>query len=196
MQNKHYKTMFIKVCRVFKRWCAVALLYSSLSVTQLQEVQGKKQVLEDTVAHLEKTLEENRALLPEKDALIETQSKREKELVDAVQRYYTYSLALLRRPHSQKHCFWFGFFLKATFYIQSVQSLLSELKIKVMCTLIKTCKHGDEIRPIINLESSQQRWYTIRSCRDFSLPYFVLLTEWWSTVKHLFVAYKRRWRSV
>ncbi|XP_056125101.1 centrosomal protein of 85 kDa-like isoform X1 [Rhinichthys klamathensis goyatoka] len=52
---------------------------------QLQEVQGKKQALEDTVAHLEKTLEENRALLPEKDALIETQSKREKELVAAVQ---------------------------------------------------------------------------------------------------------------
>ncbi|KAK7151091.1 hypothetical protein R3I93_012127 [Phoxinus phoxinus] len=52
---------------------------------QLQEVQGKKQALEDTVAHLEKTLEENRAVLPEKDALIETQSKREKELVAAVQ---------------------------------------------------------------------------------------------------------------
>ncbi|KAI2652205.1 Centrosomal protein of 85 kDa-like [Labeo rohita] len=52
---------------------------------QLQEVQGKKQALEDTVAQLEKTLEENRALLQEKDALIETQSKREKELVAAVQ---------------------------------------------------------------------------------------------------------------
>ncbi|XP_077103201.1 centrosomal protein of 85 kDa-like isoform X2 [Siphateles boraxobius] len=52
---------------------------------QLQEVQGKKQALEDTVAHLQKTLEENRAVLPEKDALIETQSKREKELVAAVQ---------------------------------------------------------------------------------------------------------------
>uniref|UniRef100_A0A8C2HB99 Centrosomal protein 85, like n=1 Tax=Cyprinus carpio TaxID=7962 RepID=A0A8C2HB99_CYPCA len=52
---------------------------------QLQEVQGKKQTLEDTVAQLEKTLEENRALLQEKDALIETQSKREKELVAAVQ---------------------------------------------------------------------------------------------------------------
>uniref|UniRef100_A0A673MRF7 Centrosomal protein of 85 kDa-like n=1 Tax=Sinocyclocheilus rhinocerous TaxID=307959 RepID=A0A673MRF7_9TELE len=52
---------------------------------QLQEVQGKKQTLEDTVAKQEKTLEENRALLQEKDALIETQSKREKELVAAVQ---------------------------------------------------------------------------------------------------------------
>uniref|UniRef100_A0A8C1XYG0 Centrosomal protein 85, like n=1 Tax=Cyprinus carpio TaxID=7962 RepID=A0A8C1XYG0_CYPCA len=52
---------------------------------QLQEVQGKKQTLEDTVAQLEKTLEENRALLQEKDALIETQSKCEKELVAAVQ---------------------------------------------------------------------------------------------------------------
>uniref|UniRef100_A0A672PUS7 Centrosomal protein 85 like n=1 Tax=Sinocyclocheilus grahami TaxID=75366 RepID=A0A672PUS7_SINGR len=52
---------------------------------QLQEVQGKKQALEDTVAQLEKTLEENRALLQEKDALIETQSKREKELMAAVQ---------------------------------------------------------------------------------------------------------------
>lgn len=178
MLNKHYKTMLIKVCRVFKHWCAVALLYSSPSVTQLQEVQGKKQALEDTVAHLEKTLEENRALLPEKDALIETQSKREKELVAAVQRYCTYSLALLRRPHSQKHCFWFAFFLKATFYIQSAQSLLSELKIKALCTLLKTCKHGDEIRPIINLERPQQRWCKRRSCRDFSLPSLVLLTEW------------------
>uniref|UniRef100_A0A8C1G969 Centrosomal protein 85, like n=1 Tax=Cyprinus carpio TaxID=7962 RepID=A0A8C1G969_CYPCA len=52
---------------------------------QLQEVQGKKQTLEDTVGQLEKTLEENRALLQEKDALIETQSKREKELMAAVQ---------------------------------------------------------------------------------------------------------------
>uniref|UniRef100_A0A8C1VQL9 Centrosomal protein 85, like n=1 Tax=Cyprinus carpio TaxID=7962 RepID=A0A8C1VQL9_CYPCA len=52
---------------------------------QLQEVQGKKQALEDTVGQLEKTLEENRALLQEKDALIETQSKREKELMAAVQ---------------------------------------------------------------------------------------------------------------
>uniref|UniRef100_A0A672Q3F2 Centrosomal protein 85 like n=1 Tax=Sinocyclocheilus grahami TaxID=75366 RepID=A0A672Q3F2_SINGR len=52
---------------------------------QLQEVQGNKQTLEDTVAKQEKTLEENQALLQEKDALIETQSKREKELVAAVQ---------------------------------------------------------------------------------------------------------------
>lgn len=72
---------------------------------QLQEVQGKKQALEDTVAQLEKTLEENRALLQEKDALIETQSKREKELVAAVQRYSTYTLTLPRPAHSQKHCF-------------------------------------------------------------------------------------------
>ncbi|XP_052390963.1 centrosomal protein of 85 kDa-like isoform X2 [Carassius gibelio] len=52
---------------------------------QLQEVQRKKQALEDTVAQLEKTLEENRTLLREKDALIETQSKREIELMAAVQ---------------------------------------------------------------------------------------------------------------
>ncbi|XP_043076328.1 centrosomal protein of 85 kDa-like isoform X2 [Puntigrus tetrazona] len=52
---------------------------------QLQEAEGKKQALEDTVARLEKTLEENRLVLQEKDALIETQSKREKELVAAVQ---------------------------------------------------------------------------------------------------------------
>uniref|UniRef100_A0A673J7I4 Centrosomal protein 85, like n=1 Tax=Sinocyclocheilus rhinocerous TaxID=307959 RepID=A0A673J7I4_9TELE len=59
--------------------------------TQAQQVRAilqlysKKQALEDTVAQLEKTLEENRALLQEKDALIETQSKREKELMAAVQ---------------------------------------------------------------------------------------------------------------
>ncbi|XP_051511109.1 centrosomal protein of 85 kDa-like isoform X1 [Myxocyprinus asiaticus] len=52
---------------------------------QLEEVQGKARALEDTVAQLEKSLEENRALLQEKDALIETQSKRETELVAAVQ---------------------------------------------------------------------------------------------------------------
>ncbi|KAI7800134.1 centrosomal protein of 85 kDa-like isoform X1 [Triplophysa rosa] len=52
---------------------------------QLEEVQGKAGALEDTIARLEKNLEENRARLEEKDALIETQSKREKELMAAVQ---------------------------------------------------------------------------------------------------------------
>ncbi|XP_051501371.1 centrosomal protein of 85 kDa-like isoform X1 [Myxocyprinus asiaticus] len=52
---------------------------------QLEEVQEKARALKDTVAQLEKSLEENRALLQEKDAIIETQSKRETELVAAVQ---------------------------------------------------------------------------------------------------------------
>ncbi|KAA0701523.1 Centrosomal protein of 85 kDa-like [Triplophysa tibetana] len=52
---------------------------------QLEEVQGKAGALEDTIARLEKNLEENRVQLEEKDALIETQSKREKELMAAVQ---------------------------------------------------------------------------------------------------------------
>lgn len=71
--------------------CSSITVFISVRVvaSQLQEVQEKKQVLDDTVAQLEKTLEENRALLQEKDAIIETQSKREKELVAAVQRYCT-----------------------------------------------------------------------------------------------------------
>ncbi|XP_066532465.1 centrosomal protein of 85 kDa-like [Hoplias malabaricus] len=52
---------------------------------QLEEVQGKAKALQDTVAQLEKSLEESRSSLQEKDALIESQSKREKELVAAVQ---------------------------------------------------------------------------------------------------------------
>ncbi|KAL0967400.1 hypothetical protein UPYG_G00251750 [Umbra pygmaea] len=51
---------------------------------QLEEVQEKAQGLEDTVARLERSLEESRVLLKEKEALIETQCKREKELVAAV----------------------------------------------------------------------------------------------------------------
>lgn len=53
---------------------------------QLEDVQAKAQTLQDTVAQLERSLEESRARLQEKDALIERQAKREKELVAAVQR--------------------------------------------------------------------------------------------------------------
>ncbi|XP_060772400.1 centrosomal protein of 85 kDa-like isoform X2 [Neoarius graeffei] len=52
---------------------------------QLEDVQAKAQTLQDTVAQLERSLEESRARLQEKDALIERQAKREKELVAAVQ---------------------------------------------------------------------------------------------------------------
>ncbi|XP_024233765.2 centrosomal protein of 85 kDa-like isoform X1 [Oncorhynchus tshawytscha] len=52
---------------------------------QLEESQGKAQDLQDTVARLEKNLEEGRTVLQEKEDLIETQCKREKELVAAVQ---------------------------------------------------------------------------------------------------------------
>ncbi|CAB1340319.1 unnamed protein product [Coregonus sp. 'balchen'] len=52
---------------------------------QLEEGQGKAQGLQDTVARLEKHLEEGRTVLQEKEDLIETQCKREKELVAAVQ---------------------------------------------------------------------------------------------------------------
>ncbi|KAK3542199.1 hypothetical protein QTP86_018491 [Hemibagrus guttatus] len=52
---------------------------------QLEEVQTKAQTLQDTVAQLERSLEESRTPLQEKDALIERQAKREKELVAAVQ---------------------------------------------------------------------------------------------------------------
>ncbi len=110
--------VFINMCKVFMKCSSVTHL--CIVASQLQEVQGKKQALEDTVAQLEKSLEENRALLQEKDALIETQSKREKELVAAVQRYCTHSLTPLRPPRSQKHCFWFASLLKDTFYIYKV----------------------------------------------------------------------------
>ncbi|XP_076852091.1 centrosomal protein of 85 kDa-like, partial [Brachyhypopomus gauderio] len=52
---------------------------------QLQEVQGKSQVLQDTVAQLEQSLKESRTQLQEKDAIIERQAQRETELVAAVQ---------------------------------------------------------------------------------------------------------------
>ncbi|KAK6295182.1 hypothetical protein J4Q44_G00344080 [Coregonus suidteri] len=52
---------------------------------QLKEVQGKAQGLQDTVACLEKSLEEGCTVLQAKEDLIETQCKREKELVAAVQ---------------------------------------------------------------------------------------------------------------
>ncbi|KAM9435660.1 centrosomal protein of 85 kDa-like isoform 2-T2 [Clarias gariepinus] len=52
---------------------------------QLEEVQTKAQTLQDTVAQLEQSLEESRTRMQEKDALIERQGKREKELVVAVQ---------------------------------------------------------------------------------------------------------------
>ncbi|KAJ8009036.1 hypothetical protein DPEC_G00084670 [Dallia pectoralis] len=52
---------------------------------QLEEVQEKAQNLQDTVTGLEKSLEESRVVMQEKEDLIETQRKREKELVAAVQ---------------------------------------------------------------------------------------------------------------
>ncbi|XP_055728775.1 centrosomal protein of 85 kDa-like isoform X1 [Salvelinus fontinalis] len=52
---------------------------------QLEEGQGKAQGLQETVACLEKSLEEGCAVLQAKEDLIETQCKREKELVAAVQ---------------------------------------------------------------------------------------------------------------
>ncbi|XP_035277453.1 centrosomal protein of 85 kDa-like isoform X3 [Anguilla anguilla] len=52
---------------------------------QLEEVQGKARTLQEKVTQLEQSLEESHALLKEKEALIETQAKREKELVAAVQ---------------------------------------------------------------------------------------------------------------
>nr|XP_046147504.1 centrosomal protein of 85 kDa-like isoform X1 [Oncorhynchus gorbuscha] len=52
---------------------------------QLEDCQGKAQGLQDTVACLEKSLEEGCAVLQAKEDLIETQCKREKELVAAVQ---------------------------------------------------------------------------------------------------------------
>ncbi|XP_017311484.2 centrosomal protein of 85 kDa-like isoform X1 [Ictalurus punctatus] len=52
---------------------------------QLEEVQTKAQTLQDTAAQLERSLEESRTRLQEKDALIERQAKREKELMAAVQ---------------------------------------------------------------------------------------------------------------
>ncbi|XP_061097776.1 centrosomal protein of 85 kDa-like isoform X2 [Conger conger] len=52
---------------------------------QLEEVQGKARALQEKVTQLEQSLSESHALLQEKEALIETQAKREKELVAAVQ---------------------------------------------------------------------------------------------------------------
>ncbi|XP_071370708.1 centrosomal protein of 85 kDa-like [Centroberyx affinis] len=51
---------------------------------QLEEVQQKAKDLEETVSQLEKSLEEGCTLMKEKEDLIETQSKREKELVATV----------------------------------------------------------------------------------------------------------------
>ncbi|KAI5615075.1 centrosomal protein of 85 kDa-like isoform X1, partial [Silurus asotus] len=51
---------------------------------QLEQVQSKERTLQDTVAQLERNLEESRGRLQEKDALIERQAKREKELMAAV----------------------------------------------------------------------------------------------------------------
>ncbi|KAK2864297.1 hypothetical protein Q7C36_003451 [Tachysurus vachellii] len=52
---------------------------------QLEEVQVKTQTLQDTVAQLERSLEESLTRLQEKDTIIERQAKREKELMAAVQ---------------------------------------------------------------------------------------------------------------
>ncbi|KAI1897497.1 hypothetical protein AGOR_G00083880 [Albula goreensis] len=52
---------------------------------QLEEVQGKARTLQEKVNQLEQSLAESHALLKEKEALIETQAKREKELVATVQ---------------------------------------------------------------------------------------------------------------
>ncbi|KAJ8270722.1 hypothetical protein GJAV_G00118520 [Gymnothorax javanicus] len=52
---------------------------------QLEEVQGKARTLQEKVTQLEQSLSESHALLKEKEALIETQAKREKELVATVQ---------------------------------------------------------------------------------------------------------------
>ncbi|XP_029902753.1 centrosomal protein of 85 kDa-like isoform X2 [Myripristis murdjan] len=51
---------------------------------QLEEVQQKSKNLEETVSRLEKSLEESCALMKEKEDLIETQAKKEKELVATV----------------------------------------------------------------------------------------------------------------
>ncbi|KAM3838002.1 centrosomal protein of 85 kDa-like, partial [Diretmus argenteus] len=51
---------------------------------QLEEVQKRAKDLEETVSRLEKSQEEGRALMKDKGDLIETQTKREKELVAAV----------------------------------------------------------------------------------------------------------------
>ncbi|XP_027011233.1 centrosomal protein of 85 kDa-like isoform X2 [Tachysurus fulvidraco] len=52
---------------------------------QLEEVQVKTQTLQDTVEQLERSLEESRSRLQEKDTIIERQAKRETELMAAVQ---------------------------------------------------------------------------------------------------------------
>ncbi|XP_030627796.1 centrosomal protein of 85 kDa-like [Chanos chanos] len=51
---------------------------------QLEDVQGKVQSLEKTVAQLEQDLQESQALLEEKESLIETQSKKGRALMAAV----------------------------------------------------------------------------------------------------------------
>lgn len=53
---------------------------------QQEEVQQKATDLEKTVAELQKSLEEGRALMKEKDIKIEMQAKREKELIASVHR--------------------------------------------------------------------------------------------------------------
>ncbi|XP_036405353.1 centrosomal protein of 85 kDa-like isoform X1 [Megalops cyprinoides] len=52
---------------------------------QLEEVQGKAQALQEKVAQLEQSLAESNTLLQEKEAIIASQAKREKELVATVQ---------------------------------------------------------------------------------------------------------------
>lgn len=53
---------------------------------QLEEVRATAQSLQDKVGQLEHSLGESRALQKEKEALIESQSLREQELVASVQR--------------------------------------------------------------------------------------------------------------
>ncbi|XP_061561214.1 centrosomal protein of 85 kDa-like isoform X2 [Phycodurus eques] len=53
---------------------------------QLEEVQLRAQELEKTVSHLQKNLDDGCALLKEKDVKIETQERREKELIASVHR--------------------------------------------------------------------------------------------------------------
>ncbi|XP_018598017.1 centrosomal protein of 85 kDa-like isoform X2 [Scleropages formosus] len=52
---------------------------------QLEEVRGEAQTLQDKASQLEQSLAESKALLKEKEALIESQAQREQELVATVQ---------------------------------------------------------------------------------------------------------------
>ncbi|KAG9347501.1 hypothetical protein JZ751_005068 [Albula glossodonta] len=61
---------------------------------KLEEVQGKARTLQEKVNQLEQSLAESHALLKEKEALIETQAKREKELVATEQVTSALSLGL------------------------------------------------------------------------------------------------------